>query len=271
MEEHLLPMPAPFASPSPATTTSPRFPFPSGTPTPAAGAPVVQKVNSTLTGLILIALISLKYYNINYSLYAIRCCLYAVAEREIFLMKSIGSKWLVFVFLLSLLAACGGSEGNGDDVGAGTVTATLDGTALSFVETADPASPTGYDPDMNAYYDSVNGKTYITVLADFGVNDFDVWFYFTIEGNPEAGQYPVGNGNTFTYTIGSTHIYTEISNTGSIDITTYGAVGGRIEGTFSFDVCESPCNTPLPFEGSFSMVRNQSGISIVVPPPSPSP
>ena len=173
-------------------------------------------------------------------------------------MKLLRSKWLVIPLVLSLLAACG--SGGSDGGGADTLTATLGDTALSFVEAADPASDTGYDPDVSAIFDILSPTTYITAFADHNLSDFEVKIFFSISGYT-TGSYPV-SGSTFSYRISSTgESYSALAGSGSIEITAYGPVGGRIEGTFSFEVCASFsdrwCASPLPFEGSFSIVRDQ--------------
>lgn len=172
-------------------------------------------------------------------------------------MKALWMKWMVPVFALSLLAACGGGGGGGGDTtgggnpGADSVSFVISGgTTTVRTETYDLTVPIyHYDPYIYGNYVVLSGapgsdKTFLYAYSQFNAG-FKETFAITF-GGQTTGGFPVGGKNAVSLT---TQSFVYVASSGTITVDAYGAVGGRIRGTFSVS------NGTSPMSGAFSVTR----------------
>jgi len=182
-------------------------------------------------------------------------------------MRSLWMKWMVLVFVLSMVAACGGGGGDGGDHpaggGADSVSFKINnGPSQVLTETVSSTAPLGSDPYVYATYDPGTDLTQIYVFADYGGGMSPATnFGITFKGHAAtAYTIPVWTNND--YKVGYTSYVTTqyASKSGTIDVTRFdGSVGGHIQGTFNVTVCDNPsfgCTTAMPMTGSFYVTRN---------------
>lgn len=141
-------------------------------------------------------------------------------------MKSLWTKWMALLFVLSLLVSCGGGGGGGGGGGTGdTMTITI-GTNAPITYNGNAS-----DPILTAKV--ITTKTYINLASGYSLaaSSWAKTLNITINGTT-SGTYP------FTSATDPTGIlYSDVPNTyqgtnGTITIA-IGAVGSPITGTFN--------------------------------------
>ncbi len=164
-------------------------------------------------------------------------------------MKSLWTKWMALLFVLSLLVSCGGGGGGGGGGGTGdTMTITIN-APITYNGNAS-------DPILTAKV--ITTKTYINLASgySFATSSWAKTLNITINGTT-SGTY------TFTSATDPTGIlYSDVPNTyqgtsGTITIA-IGAVGSPITGTFNATLaCATSCSGTINMSGSFSITRSQ--------------
>ncbi len=170
-------------------------------------------------------------------------------------MRAFWTKWMVLVFALSLLAACGGGGGGGGNTPGGG-----DADYISFVisagtttvrtETYDLNVPlTHYDPYIYGHYVALSAapgsdKTFLYAFSQYNAG-YKETISITFQGKTTGG-FPIGGNNIVSL---STQPFVYVATAGTITVDTYEAVGGRIHGTYSVT------NGTSPMSGAFSVTR----------------
>ena len=157
--------------------------------------------------------------------------------------------------LLFVLVGCGGGGGGGENAGGGSadaVTLARDGASSVYTETAALSNLTGYDPYIHAYYHPASNRTFLFLYTNYtgGITTGTFNEIFEMHfGTSSPGVYTVGIGSTFmAYSRQLPSLVVPVSS-GTITVTSYGAVGERIEGVYS------GVSGTRTLSGSFSVTR----------------
>ncbi len=165
-------------------------------------------------------------------------------------MKSLWTKWMALLFVLSLLVSCGGGGGGGGGGTGDTMTITI-GTNAPITYNGNAS-----DPILTAKV--ITTKTYINLASgySFATSSWAKILNITINATT-SGTY------TFSSAADPTGIlYSDVPNTyqgtsGTITIT-IGDVGSPITGTFNATLlCGTGCTGTITMSGSFSVTRSQ--------------
>jgi len=157
--------------------------------------------------------------------------------------------------VLSLLAGCGGGGGGGGTAGGGSadaVTLARDGASSVYTETAALSNLTGYDPYIHAYYHPASNRTFLFLYTNYtgGITTgtFNEILDITFDTS-SPGTYTVGTGSAYMGYSRQLPGLAVVASSGTITVTSYGAVGGRIEGVYS------AATGTRTLSGSFSVTR----------------
>ena len=180
-------------------------------------------------------------------------------------------KLIVLMLGISLgsLSGCGGADGgSGGDGGADFLNLSINGGAeLAHVETASADAPFGFDPWIEAHYNFilVPPGTVIEFFQgyDLATDFFDQGLLMIFLGNA-TGTFnlePLQFEVLFGTSSGLFGLDDGTFSNGQIDVTQYGAVGGKVGGTFNFTICNvfaPDCSNfadRLTATGSFDVTR----------------
>jgi len=162
----------------------------------------------------------------------------------------------IVLSLLLVLAGCGGGGGGGGTNGGGgadTVSLARDGAAPAvYTETAALSNLTGDDPYIHAYYHPASNRTFLFLYTNYtgGITTgtFNEILDITFDTS-SPGTYTVGTGSAYMGYSRQLPGLAVVASSGTITVTSYGAVGGRIEGVYS------AATGTRTLSGSFSATR----------------
>ena len=163
---------------------------------------------------------------------------------------------LLLCFASIVIGCGGGGGGSGSSPNSGSadtfVFARDGGLPVSYIETTSMSNLTGYDPYMYAYYHPASARTFVNLFTAYTGDITTGHFNETVEihfGTSSPGVYTVGTGSTFLGYSRQLPGLSVVASSGTITVTSYGPVGGRIEGVYS------AASGTRTLSGSFSVTR----------------
>ncbi len=171
--------------------------------------------------------------------------------------------FFLFIFSLSALSSCGGgggSSGGSSEPDFASITVE-GGEAVLYTEAADSNATAGCSPYLTSYSTGTATGTYLYSM-DWNGSDYDTRFElhtwgtgagtFSINGDYAMVIFMPAGGPTYSCVPGAQGV------SGTINITEFGPVGGKVKGTFdvvSLMIVNSSITGTARLTGSFSVTR----------------
>lgn len=181
-------------------------------------------------------------------------------------MKADALRSTVAMLVLFLLASCGGGGGSDGGGNASTLAITVSqatgtsGGSTTTTYTEGPINSRGYyDPSFSADLFPTSSRTLITMCSGVTTTGCAVLINVGAGGTAPGGYSITGGSSTATYILYAAqgNYYDSLASQGTVTLTSVGAVGSPITGSFQAVLGLRSTGTPTRMvSGTFSVIRD---------------